>query len=113
MDALADRRAARAPHASTDAADRPRRAAADVHGIARPDHPGDRVAHDRTRLRRYAQPALADHRLSARVDGHHPALRQDRGHPRPPLHASHRDPDLYGRFDSLRVGDELTGIYFW
>ena len=42
-----------------------------------------RAADDRPRLRRRAQPAVADHRLPARLDGDHPALRQDRRHPRP------------------------------
>src|SRR5262249_8555392 len=100
------------PHASTDAADRLRRAAADVHGIARPDHSGDRTAHDRTRLRRRTQPTVADHRVSARIDGDHPTLRQDRRHPRPPLHASHRDLDLHGRLARLRVGAEHAGFDF-
>src|SRR5262249_33516839 len=38
----------------------------------------------------HAQPAVADHRLSAGIDGDHPALRQGRRHPRPPFYASLR-----------------------
>src|SRR5262245_65897201 len=68
----------RTPHASPDAVDRAGRAAADVHGLARPDHPGDRAADHRARLQRRAQPAAADYRLSPGLDRAHSALRQDR-----------------------------------
>src|SRR6476620_1972401 len=50
------------------------------------------------------QPALADHGISARIDGNHPALRQDRRYPWPPLHAAHRHPDLHSRLAGLRAG---------
>ena len=55
------------------------------------------------------QPALADHRLHARLDGGDPALRQDRRHPRPALHAAHRDPDLHGRLAGLRARAQHVG----
>src|SRR5712691_5043307 len=112
--ATADGRLYRAPRgqaadASADGADRARRAAADLHGVARPDHPGDGAADDRARLRQRARSTLADHGLSAGVDRDHPALRQDRRHPRTPLHAADRDPDLYGGLARLRARAEHAG----
>jgi hypothetical protein len=38
-----------------------------------------------------------------------PALRQDRGHPWTPVHAAHRDPDLYGGLARVRAGAGHAG----
>jgi hypothetical protein len=42
--------------------------AADLHGLARPDKPGERLGDHRARSGRCPRPALADHRLSAVID---------------------------------------------
>ena len=92
-----------AAHPSGDAAHRARHAAADLHGLARSDHPGERAADDRARSRQCPRPALADHRLSPGIDRHHPALRQDRRHPRARLGAEDRHRGAPGGLARLRA----------